>query len=117
MGAGNVRSPSEPGNGADPNANTPPSDATNQYPPPSGAAATPTTGRFNTRSPNDPKNRAPSTERTPPSAVATHDPPSVRRRGRTPGGSVAARGGVAAGASTSCTNGADTAGFSRRSPL
>ena len=61
--------PVDPKNLASPKVNTPPSDATNQYPPPSGVAAMPTTGLFRTIPPVDPKNLASPKVNTPPSAA------------------------------------------------
>jgi hypothetical protein len=59
--------PADPANTASPNANTPPSDATNQYPLPSGVDAAATTGRFRCIAPADPANTASPNANIPPS--------------------------------------------------
>ncbi len=46
--------PIDPRKVADPNVNTPPSDATSQYPAPPGAGAIPTTGLLSRRLPVEP---------------------------------------------------------------
>ena len=59
--------PIDPSNPAPPKANTPPSEATSQYPCPSGAAAIPTTGAASAVPPIDPSNPASPEAKTPPS--------------------------------------------------
>ena len=66
--------PIEPKNVASPNANTPPSDATSQYPLPSGVAAMPTTGRLRRMPPVEPKNVASPNPNTPPSEATSQSP-------------------------------------------
>ena len=51
--------PVDPKKRAEPNENTPPSSATNQYPLPSGVGVMPTTGRFSRIPPVEPKNGTP----------------------------------------------------------
>src|ERR1700685_4160951 len=57
-----------------PKENTPPSEATNQYPPPSGVAAMPTMGLLSAMPPVEPWNCAFPKENTPPSVAVIHNP-------------------------------------------
>src|SRR5438067_2201453 len=66
-----------PKNGASPNVNTPPSEATIQYPRPLGVAAIPTIGWLSRRPPIDPKNGAPPTVNRPPSDATRYEPAGV----------------------------------------
>ena len=59
--------PYEPYQGASPNAKTPPSDATSQYPPPFGTPAIPTIARFSRCPAVEPMKGAPPKLKTPPS--------------------------------------------------
>ena len=63
--------PIEPSNGASPKENTPPSEATSQYPPPSAVVAMPTMGRLRGLPPIDPWNGASPKENTPPSEATS----------------------------------------------
>src|SRR5580658_7054815 len=74
MGFTSARPPIDPKYPASPKANTPPSDATNQYPPPSEVAAMPTTGATRCRPPIDPANPAPPKLKTPPSDAVVQYP-------------------------------------------
>jgi hypothetical protein len=71
IGEARRRSPSEPRNGAEPKAKTPPSSATSQYPPPLGTAAMPTTGWAGFLSAREPKKGALPKLCTPPSSEAS----------------------------------------------
>jgi hypothetical protein len=59
--------PVDPKKAASPKLKIPPSDATNQYPPPSGVAAIPTTGWAKWRDPVEPSKGAPPKLKIPPS--------------------------------------------------
>ncbi len=61
----------EPKKPAPPKVNTPPSEATSQYPPPSAAAAIPTTGLLSGLPPMEPKNPALPKLKTPPSEATS----------------------------------------------
>ena len=65
-GLASLTAPIDPKNGAS-KANTPPSEATVQYPPVAGSAAMPTMGLFSLTAPIDPSNRAEPKVNTPPS--------------------------------------------------
>ena len=63
--------PVDPENTASPKANTPPSEATNQYPAPVGVAAIPTMGLFRRMLPVDPEKTASPKANTPPSEATS----------------------------------------------
>src|SRR4051812_37101102 len=74
IGLASRRPPMDPRNGASPKLNTPPSEATIQYPRPVGVAATPTIGWFRWRPPLDPKKPAPPTGKMPPARATRREP-------------------------------------------
>src|SRR5664280_847183 len=67
IGSLRVTPPVDPWNTASPREKIPPSDATSQYPPPSGVAAIPTIGWLSLKAPVDPWNAASPREKIPPS--------------------------------------------------
>ena len=71
-----LTAPIEPRNGAS-KANTPPSDATVQYPPVAGSAAIPTIGRLRCVPPIEPKKGALPKEKIPPSEATVQYPAPV----------------------------------------
>ena len=71
--------PVDPWNAASPKAKIPPSDATSQYPPPSGVTAIPTMGLFSRMLPGRPEEPGVAEGEDP--AVATPPASSRRRRG------------------------------------
>ena len=71
MGRFSGLAPMEPRNAASPKAKMPPSEATNQYPAPSGVAAMPTMGRFSGLAPMEPRNAASPKAKMPPSEATS----------------------------------------------
>ena len=71
MGLLSAMLPVDPQNLASPKEKMPPSEATSQYPPPSGVAAMPTTGLLSAMPPVDPQNCAPPKEKMPPSEATS----------------------------------------------
>ena len=67
--------PVDPKNCASPNAKMPPSEATSQYPSPSGVGAMPTIGLLSAIPPVEPQNCAAPKEKTPPSEATSQYPP------------------------------------------
>src|SRR5262245_32167254 len=84
IGAFSVMSPVEPKNFPDPNVNTPPSEATNQYPSPAGTRAPPTTSQFSGTPAAEPLSTALPWCDTPPPRPGTIEYPSPAGVGSTP---------------------------------